>query len=78
MEKKKMSKALMITAALAGGMALTQSFFNEAQASGGGIRSCQNRPRENNGDCETKDQTNGTYYYVCEDSWFWHDCVIGG
>jgi hypothetical protein len=35
MEKKKMAKALMMTAALAGGMTVAQSFFSEAQASGG-------------------------------------------
>jgi hypothetical protein len=32
MEKKKMAKALMLTAALAGGMALANSFTNEVQA----------------------------------------------
>jgi hypothetical protein len=34
MEKKKAAKALMVAAALAGGVALGQSFFNEAQATG--------------------------------------------
>lgn len=33
MEKKKMAKALMMTAALTGGITVAQSFFNEAQAS---------------------------------------------
>ena len=34
MEKKKMAKVLMLTAALAGGMTAAGSFTNEVQASG--------------------------------------------
>ncbi|MFN4147020.1 MAG: hypothetical protein ACK4GN_14440 [Runella sp.] len=32
MEKKKMAKALVLTAAMTGGIAVAQSFFNEAHA----------------------------------------------
>jgi hypothetical protein len=34
MEKKKLAKALVLTAALAGGIGIAQSFVNEVQASG--------------------------------------------
>jgi hypothetical protein len=34
MEKKKMAKALVLTAAMAGGISIAQSFTNEVQASG--------------------------------------------
>ena len=37
MEKKKMARALMLTAALAGGITMAQSFYNEAHATGGSI-----------------------------------------
>lgn len=53
MEKKKMAKALMITAALAGGMTLAESFFNEAQATG------------YNKKAELKWDAYGHPYYVC-------------
>lgn len=56
MEKKKMAKALMMTAALAGGITVAQSFFNEAQAS----------------DCFNFDVRrvfyNGSYHYECQNN----------
>ena len=40
MEKRKMAKALVMTAALAGGITVVNSFFNEVQASSNSFYCC--------------------------------------
>lgn len=72
MERKKAAKALMVAVALAGVMALGQSFFNEAQATGGGKTcTCTTSPGSNTGVC----WKNNGGEHVCNTSGTTKDCT---